>query len=89
MPKGKGKAAFKGGRGSKPAAEDDAMAFKRSSRVNKITNARDAAFEGQDAFGLGDDEIALDGHSNAANGRSDGLSYSCVAVQHRYCTFAV
>ena len=69
MPKGKGKAAFKGGRGSKNvAAPDDAMAFKRASRVNKITNAQDAAFEGQDAFGLGDDEVALDGHTNGANG---------------------
>lgn len=69
MPKGKGKAVFKGGRGSKNAAQDgDAMAFKRASRVNKITSAHDAGFEGQDAFGLGDDEIALDGHANGANG---------------------
>lgn len=69
MAKGKGKAAFRGNRGSKNASQDDdPMAFKRASRVNKITSASDAGFEGQDAFGLGDDEIALDGHTNGANG---------------------
>lgn len=71
MPKGKGKGAFKGGRSSTHAASDsDAIAFKRASRVNKITSAHDAGFEGQDAFGLGDDEIALDGHANGPNGAS-------------------
>lgn len=71
MPKGKGKAAFRGNKGPKSAShDDDPMAFKRASRVNKITSARDAGFEGQDAFGLGDDEIALDGHTNGAYGAS-------------------
>lgn len=71
MPKGKGKASFRGNKGPKSASQDDdPMAFKRASRVNKITSARDAGFEGQDAFGLGDDEIALDGHTNGADGAS-------------------
>lgn len=68
MAKGKGKAAFKGKRTASQSNDSDPMAFKRASRVNKITSARDAGFEGQDAFGLGDDEIALDGHANGANG---------------------
>lgn len=84
MPKGRGKAAFKGSRGSKnAAAPDDAMAFKRASRVNKITNAQDAAFEGQDAFGLGDDEIALDGHTNGADGAL--LQHSQTGLSALYC----
>lgn len=68
MAKEKGKAAFKGKRGASQSNDSDPMAFKRASRVNKITSARDAGFEGQDAFGLGDDEIALDGHTNGADG---------------------
>lgn len=70
MAKSKGKGPSKGAavKGRKPAREDP-MAFKRASRVSRITNAQDAGFEGQDAFGMGDDEISLNDRSNGVYGK--------------------
>ena len=58
-----------GGGGRSNGAGSDAIAMKKAGRVNRITSSRDAGFTGQDAFGMGDDEIALDGGARRAGGR--------------------
>jgi hypothetical protein len=70
MAKSKAKGAYRGGNQSKKGSQEDPMAFKRASRVNKITSAQDAGFEGQDAFGLGDDEVNLNGRRTEDDGKA-------------------
>ena len=40
------------------------MQAKKQGRITKIHGANDAGFTGQDAFGMGDDEVRLDGGAN-------------------------
>jgi hypothetical protein len=61
-----------GGRSGSNGAGSDAIAMKKAGSVNRITSSRDAGFTGQDAFGMGDDEIALDGGRRAAGRRRGG-----------------
>ena len=61
-----------GGGGRSNGAGSDAIAMKKAGRVNRITSSADAGFTGQDAFGMGDDEIALDGGARRAGGRRRG-----------------
>ena len=51
----------KGSSSSQSNKRNSSASDAAAGRVAKIHNAKDAGFTGQDAFGMGDDEIRLDG----------------------------